>query len=501
MSNDASGSASDNPFQAPASSAQSSAQSSAKPPRKHPWRTTPDNSDRLPPGIPYIIGNEAAERFSFYGMRGILVVFMTQYLMTSSGEPDLMTENEANSWYHYFVAAAYAMPLLGSILADVFWGKYRTILWLSVVYCFGHLTLALDETRTGLMLGLVLISLGAGGIKPCVSAHVGDQFGRASSKHMGPVYAWFYFAINVGSLASSLLTPVLLDRVGPWLAFGVPGLLMFIATVVFWAGRYKFVHIPPAGAGFLREAFSRDGLQAIARLLPVFFFVAVFFTLYDQTGSSWVFQAERMNRDLTFGLAQQPWEILPSQVQALNPFLILAMLPLFTYVVYPIVERRFRVTLVGKMAVGFVLAAAAWGVSTWIETRLAAGATPHVMWQGLAYVILTAAEILISQVGLEFSYSQAPKTMKSFIMSLFFLSFSMGNLFTAMINKYVFGGEHAAEGAADVGYYYFFLWPILVAAVVFVFVAKTYRSKVYLQGDDDSESDDSAATEGPRDDS
>lgn len=464
-----------------------SPQAPAKPPpgsRK--YRTTPLETNRLPTGIPYIIGNEAAERFSFYGMRTILVVFMTQYLASHHGGLDLMSENEANTWYHLFVAAVYATPLAGSILSDVFWGKYPTIMALSVVYCLGHLTLALDETRTGLLIGLTLISLGAGGIKPCVSAHVGDQFGPANARFMGPVYAWFYMAINVGSFISTLLTPVLLQRYGPQVAFGVPGVLMLIATIVFWLGRNRFVHIPPAGGGFLREAFSAEGLRILARLLVVFLFVAVFFTLYDQTGSSWVFQVQRMNLDISFGLTEKPINVLPSQVQALNPFLIITILPLLTYVVYPFLERRMTVTLIGKMSVGFALAALAWGTSTWIEVRIASGETPHVAWQGLAYLILTTAEILISQVGLEFSYSQAPKAMKSFIMSLFFLSFAAGNLFTALINHYVFAGKPKTETGADPSYYYFFLWIISIAAVAFVFVAWNYRGKTYLQGDDDA---------------
>ena len=136
-------------------------------------------STRLPRGIPYIIGNEAAERFSFYGMRAILVVFMTQYLMGTGGHVDLMTDDEAKGWYHLFVSAVYLTPLLGALLSDGLLGKYRTIILLSIVYTLGHFALALDDTRLGLAIGLGLIAIGAGGIKPCVSANVGDQFGSA----------------------------------------------------------------------------------------------------------------------------------------------------------------------------------------------------------------------------------------------------------------------------------------------------------------------------------
>jgi POT family proton-dependent oligopeptide transporter len=141
------------------------------------YLTAPVKTDKMPPGVPYIVGNEAAERFSYYGMNGILVFFMTHYLLNRQGQPAHMDPDQAGAWYHTFVSCVYLLPLLGALLGDAILGKYRTILYLSIVYCFGHLTLALDHTRVGLALGLGLIALGAGGIKPCVSANVGDQFG------------------------------------------------------------------------------------------------------------------------------------------------------------------------------------------------------------------------------------------------------------------------------------------------------------------------------------
>ena len=154
------------------------------------YRKSPLPTKGMPPGISYIIGNEAAERFSFYGMKAILAVFMTKYLADSAGNPDLMSEGEATIWVHTFNTAVYFTPLVGSFIADAFLGKYRTIISLSLVYCLGHLTLALDESRVGLTLGLTLIAVGAGGIKGCVSAHVGDQFGKVNGGMLEKVYGW-----------------------------------------------------------------------------------------------------------------------------------------------------------------------------------------------------------------------------------------------------------------------------------------------------------------------
>ena len=152
------------------------------------YLTAPVPTKNYPGGIPYIIGNEAAERFSFYGMKAILVVFMTSYLYLLPGslinEP--MQNAEAVANYHWFTSAVYFTPIFGALIADIFLGKYLTIMILSIVYCLGHGVLAFmgihEDINPGLMLliGLGLIAFGSGGIKPCVSAHVGDQFGKTN---------------------------------------------------------------------------------------------------------------------------------------------------------------------------------------------------------------------------------------------------------------------------------------------------------------------------------
>ena len=390
----------------------------------------------MPPGIPFIIGNEAAERFSFYGMRTILVVFMVQYLHFMDGSGGrAVSANQAVEYYHQFASWVYFTPLLGALIADIFLGKYRTILWLSIVYCLGHAALACmgsyGNSPAWLAAGLLLICLGSGGIKPCVSAHVGDQFGKKNHHLIPRIYNWFYFSINFGSFFSTLLTPWLLEKHGPHWAFGVPGVLMAIATFMFWLGRHRFVHIPPSGSGFFKEAFSREGIIALGKLVPLFVFIAVFWSLYDQTGSSWVLQAEQM--DLQFlGIH---W--LESQIQAVNPILILVFIPLFTFVIYPWMHRIFRLTPLRKIGIGMALIAASFALTTLIQTWIDAGQRPSIGWQIIAYVIITASEIMVSIVGLEFAYTQAPKAMKSWIMALFWLSVWGGNQFTAQVNHFI----------------------------------------------------------------
>ncbi|GAB4153041.1 MAG: hypothetical protein Tsb009_29250 [Planctomycetaceae bacterium] len=453
------------------------------------YLTAPVSSEKMPAGIPYIVGNEAAERFSFYGMNAILAIFMTKHLGVGIGQPDLMDKETATAWVHNFKSAAYFFPIIGAIVADWIFGKYRTIMGLSIVYCLGHGVLALMEVdlnvppREVLWWGLALIAVGSGGIKPCVSAHVGDQFG-SKNKHLLPrIFGWFYFSINLGSTVSTLLTPVLLndERFGPAWAFGVPGVLMALATIVFWMGRKVFVHIPPSGNQLFTETFSPEGRRAIFNLIPLYAFVAMFWALFDQTASAWVLQAQHMDRVI---LGQ---EILPSQIQAVNPLLVMILIPIFSYGIYPFLGRFFEVTPLRKIGIGLFVTIPAFALPGWIELQIQAGYQPHIIWQVLAYVLMTMAEVMVSITALEFSYTQAPPKMKSFIMGLYLLSVAVGNQFTAKVNEYIShqksGGVTLLDGA---NYYWFFTGVITITACVYVLFARFYKGETFIQDEGDA---------------
>jgi len=443
-------------------------------------------TNKMPPGIPYIIGNEAAERYSYYGMRSILVIFKTKYLMDRSGALDTMTPEEAKGWYHLFGTATYFLPLIGALVSDIFWGKYRTIITLSLVYCLGHLTLALDETRLGLSIGLTLIAIGAGGIKPCVSAHVGDQFDESNKGLLERVFGYFYFSINFGAFASIFLTPILLEKYGPSVAFGIPGILMFIATIFFWAGRNKFIAVPAAGwKKYRQEVLSKEGLKSVATLAVLYFFIAGFWSLFEQQGSSWVLQADQMDRlvDLRFGPFQYGWlqfELLASQISAVNPVLIMIMIPLFSFVIYPLWNRVWKVTPLRKIGVGLALAAFSFVIVALAQEQMDQGHTVSILWQFAAYVILTAAEVMVSITSLEYSYTQAPNAAKSFIMTFYLLSVSLGNSIAAAVNFLIQGtdGTSAFSGAS---YFWFFVVLTFVFTIGFVIFAIKYKEKSFIQ--------------------
>jgi len=429
----------------------------------------------MPPGVWHLVANEGAERFSYYGMRAILVVFMTGMIFNAQGELDPMGEAEAKTYFHIFASAVYFFPFVGAILADAWLGKYKTIIWLSLVYCGGHVALALDHTRVGLLVGLTLIAIGSGGIKPCVSANLGDQFGSRNRHLLAKAFSWFYFAINVGAFCSMMLTPTLLEHYGPSVAFGVPGILMFVATIIFWAGRHQYAHIPPDKVGVLQELKSPEAWRAILKLSGIYLFVAFFWSLFDQTSSAWVLQAQHMDRNW-MGI-----EWLPSQIQAINPILILLFIPLFVYVIYPLLSRCMELTALRKMSIGFFVTVGAFMISAYIEQMIVQGQTPPIAWQLFAFVVITAAEVMVSITCLEFSYTQAPLKLKSLVMGLFLLSVSVGNGFTALVNYWIQNPDGTVVLTGP-EYYWFFAGVMFMVACLFLFVVGRYQETSYLQG-------------------
>ncbi|HWM87878.1 MAG TPA: MFS transporter, partial [Kofleriaceae bacterium] len=371
---------------------------------------------RLPRQIPFIIANEGCERFSFYGMRNILTVFLASTLLFYL--PEAERGGAAKDVFHSFVIGVYFFPLLGGWLADRYFGKYNTILWFSLIYCAGHGCLALfDDNRNGFYTGLFLIAFGSGGIKPLVATFMGDQFDQHNKSLAKIAFDAFYWIINFGSFFASLLMPILLRDYGASVAFGVPGLLMLIATIVFWAGRHRYVMVPPPPPdphSFMRVVRTalvqplpgqgRPGLilalvglvlaGASFILLPWIGFVAAaclaLVLLLSLAGSGAWLQLDRARAEhppeaiegvrsvlrvlIAFALVTPFWSLFdqkastwilqaekmttawglePSQMQAFNPALVMLLIPFNNLVLFPALRRwGYEPTALRRMTAG-----------------------------------------------------------------------------------------------------------------------------------------------------
>ncbi|ROH93755.1 hypothetical protein ED208_04325 [Stagnimonas aquatica] len=462
----------------------------------------PAPAARMPNSIPYIVANEFAERFCFYGINAILVAYMIDFLKFGDAK--------AATWQALFKSGAYFFPLLGAMVSDIFLAKFRTIISFSMVYVTGCFVIAFGSGETTLVIGMFLVAFGTGGIKPCVSTNVGDQFTSSNAHLIERAFSYFYIAINAGSSISIYFCPELLasPEYGPKYAFGLPGAMMALATLVFWLGRKKFAVVPaampkpglalpafllvffavlaftawvfmisgrdilvatgtllgtlagvavlflktglrnalpPELRAWLERSLTGEGLRIVGKLLGLYLFVAFFWSLWDQSnGNSWTIQAQSalMDKRLFGFLAGVPgfeslaaYEMLPAQVQVVNGIFIILLVPIFTFGIYPLLGKFFEVTPLRKIGIGFFVVASSFLIVAWVEDRIQSGHSVSMWWQISAYGVLTAAEVLVSITALEYSYKQAPLYMKSFIMSLFLLSTSVGNAFTAAVNS------------------------------------------------------------------
>jgi proton-dependent oligopeptide transporter, POT family len=420
----------------------------------------------FPRQISYIVTTEACERFSFYGMLSILTLYLRDELR--------MEESGAKSLVHLFKMAVYFLPLAGAWIADRWWGRYRTILSLAVFYCLGHGTLALFEgTRAGMYAGLALIALGAGGIKPCVSAFVGDQFTAAQAGLLPKVYGLFYWSINLGAMFAFALIPMVRDRWGFGWAFGIPGLFMGLATAVFWLGSSRYVKLPPSAAVFhaavLAEApadgtsRSRILLRIAAVLLPV----PVFWALYDQINSSWVLQGTRMTPFDLIG-----YRVDAERIQSISALLVLFWVPVLTFGVYPLAERLgLRPTPLRRMGAGMVFTGLSFVICAVLQKRIESGETLSLAWQVVPYVVIELGEVMVSATGLEFAYSQAPPSLRSTVMSFWLLTTSLGNFLVAAITGINARYVHAT-GTSE---FLFYAALMLAVTALFALLAVRYR--------------------------
>jgi|APGre2960657505_1045072.scaffolds.fasta_scaffold22209_2 POT family proton-dependent oligopeptide transporter len=447
---------------------------------------TSSSPGKLPRGVPFIIGNEAAERFSYYGMMSILTIYLTKQMN--------MGEERGKEVVHLFATAVYFLPLFGAWLADKWIGRYWTILIISFFYCAGHGALALFEGNLpGVYLGLVLIAIGAGGIKPCVSALVGDQFPTENEKGLTRVYGWFYWSINFGATFGFALIPMLRDEKGYSWAFGVPGIAMAVATFIFWLGRKKYVRQPPqrqshqagvmkvlifafsnqkhrqSGQRWLDVALGKftveevNAARAVGRIVLVFLTIPVFFALYNQVNSTWVLQGEKMTPFDVLG-----FKVDGERMQAVGSILVMIWVPILTYFIYPLCGKLgLRPTALRRMAVGMVLAGVTYVISGWMQGRIDAGEQLSLAWQLVPYIVLVAGEVLVSATGLEFAFENAPKSMRSTMMSFWLLTIAGGHFLIALFT-WLNANFVKAKGAQEL---YAYAGLMFVVSLVFMGIA------------------------------
>ncbi|XP_046998033.1 peptide transporter family 1-like [Schistocerca americana] len=357
----------------------------------------------LPKAVYLLIGAEFCERFSFCGIRTILSLYLRNNL--------LFDENTSTVIYHVFIMLCYVVPLVGAILADSFLGRYKTILYFSLIYTAGNILLCLAAIPpislppvSCSLIGLLLVAVGSGGIKPCVAAFGGDQFHLPEEEELlDKFFSYFYFSINFGGFIGMIFTPILRksfmcfgDDQCYAVGFGFPALLVILSLYLYVFGKDLFRIRCPKENIILKficctyyavkrrleskvlytdhwldaaiEKYSEkliDDMKIVFGIFFLFIPVPLFWSLFDQQGSRWTFQASRMRGDF-LGM-----QLIPDQMQVLNPAIVLVLIPLFDRSIYPVIGYNNTVSsLLTKMFAGGIIASFAFITSGAIEIKL-----------------------------------------------------------------------------------------------------------------------------------
>ena len=467
-----------------------------------------------PPAFWFFFWGEFAERSSYYGMRAILFLYMTQALH--------LADNRASPLYNAFKMACYFLPLLGGFIADRWLGRYWTIVGFSVPYVVGQFLLGVPNTVT-MIIALLLLAGGSGVIKPNISTLLGqtyDQLRPGQERLRAAAFNWFYLSINIGALISMLCLPLVRDHYilthlpeevrakaeaaesegkpiaefatpevlqsAYRVAFAFPAWLMVASLLVFALGK-RFYATEKLEHHHLTPEERRLQWQTLVRLLGIFALVVVFWFGYEHNDTLWIaFTRDYVDLRLPFRIPfTSKTSVSPDQLQFLNALFVILLVPTFNFL-FAWLDPKVKIfTPMRKILAGFLMTTLAIGLMATAGflvqglTGVPAPAKVSLLWPALAYVVLTFGEVLLYGTMLELAYAAAPKSMKGFVTACFLLTSALGNFLNVGWTP-LYGGsltdEVAKRGPLMPGPFFGITALVVAASAVgFYFVGKQFE--------------------------
>jgi POT family proton-dependent oligopeptide transporter len=454
-------------------------------------------SIRHPRGLYALFFTEMWERFSYYGMRALLVLFMVDAINTGGMG---LTDKIATSIYGLYTATVYLMSLPGGWLADRILGSQRAVWWGGIIIAIGHFTLAIPQVQT-FYLGLVLVAIGSGILKPNMSVMVADLYPEGGARRDAG-FTIFYMGVNLGAAIGPLICGLLAKHLGWHYGFGAAGVGMVLGLIQFRFSRHLLgdagrdrgnpadLH-PFEGAGlicaivalvlvaglgmagilhfnpvalaqymaylllaisvfFFAWLFLFAGLdtlekERVAIILVLFLTSAIFWAGFEQAGSSFNLFAERFTNRAVPGFKH---DIPSAWFQACGPVFIIAFAPVFAALWVRLARRNLDPSIPVKFAFGLLLLAAGFVVMAGASRIVAAGYHAAPFWLISTFLIHTFGELCLSPVGLSSVTKLAPKRLVGQLMGTWFLATSLGNLLAGLL-----AGEFKTDALLQ--------WPVL----------------------------------------
>jgi POT family proton-dependent oligopeptide transporter len=403
-----------------------------------------------PKGLTFLFTTEMWERFSYYGMRALLVLYMTKHLLAPEhaenvrGLAGLKSALEAvfgpldlqplsSQIYGLYTALVYLTPIFGGLLADRVLGQRRTVVIGAILMAIGHFLMAVEQL---FLFALAALILGNGAFKPNISTQVGGLYAPGDARR-DRAYSIFYVGINVGAFLAPLVCGTLGELLGWHYGFAAAGVGMLIGLAIYL---YAMPLLPPdelqkaEAAGVARKPLDRDEWRAIIALLVLFVPNTLFWATYEQQGNTIALWADD-NTDRTVNFFAWTAEIPTTWFQAFNPFMIFAFTPFILALWKRQAARGTEPSTLTKMALGCFGVTAA-NLIMVLAAFLADGGKASWLWLLGYFVVVTVGELYLSPVGLSFVTKVAPARILSMMMGVWLATSFVGNFLAGFIGSF-----------------------------------------------------------------
>jgi POT family proton-dependent oligopeptide transporter len=411
-----------------------------------------------PKCLAFLFGTEMWERFSYYGMRALLVLYMTKYLLQpehagavlgfgalksalESVFGPLDVQPLSSQIYGLYTALVYLTPVLGGLLADRVLGQRRTVIVGAILMAIGHFMMAVEQL---FLLALLALILGNGAFKPNISTQVGSLYAPGDNRR-DRAFSIFYVGINLGAFLAPLVCGTLGEDVGWHYGFAAAGVGMLLGLAIYL---YAMPMLPPDQLHKTRAAHAekmpldRDEWRAVIALLVLFLPNTLFWAAYEQQGNTIALWADA-NTDRTIALLGWSVEIPTTWIQAFNPFMIFAFTPFVVALWAWQAQRGAEPSTIVKMALGCFGAALA-NIIMAIAAWHAGAAKASWLWLFGYFVVITIGELYLSPIGLSLVTKVAPARILSMMMGVWLANIFVGNFLAGWLGSFWSGMDKAA---------------------------------------------------------